>query len=299
MPRKPHPAMPEVRGVLERVTEAHAALVAQRDDARTALAALDTAEATKALTARYRADRRQAIRDGAAKPIRERGGQAVALATATLASRDRLTGMEAVLDAARFCPPLEAPTDAGLLPFEQREAVERLTITNELRALRDELTRTRVRAELTEAAPGELAERIAVAAAHGDLATLAVASSVVRRRTAQDTAEMLDASAALATALRALPVPDDVAELVAAFDDLERVAGEVGDILAEADSGFLHEHDTNTKLHRLQAAIAAHGELDGPRAYADDEHARRVAHAADAADRVPDELRAATTATAA
>ncbi len=281
-PKQPPSPLAELRDVLARVTTATATAVQARDAARLDLAALDDAEARRTLTEQYRSERKQAIRTEAQKAIRRDAEQALALVNATVAQRDHLTGKAALLQRARFLEPLPMVAGDG---SDFYDANRHRQMVNALRDVQDELRRSRVRAELMDAPPAQLAQAINMAAAAGDLATLAIAQRVVDARKQSDFDGTAEARQALLVALDRVQLPDDVQALDGVFDELEQTAARLEAITAEADGAFVHEHDLTERVQLATALTAEHGSERGAIAYAEARQAQRADRAKEVQER--------------
>jgi hypothetical protein len=273
----------------------------ERDELRSSEDALDSPEAVKALQPAHRTGRK--IEQRRATRKRVEGTEAVlAQARAALEMRESLIGVEAVLRGARFAVPVPPRDWSGVLEHykpggagyderrEQDRESQRLMV-NELRAVREETTRTRWRAELPLYSVDELASLVRQCQASNDLALLATIRREVAGRARTNPSENLaPVRSALVSALQTIAPPPDVKELADVLDQIGDLSHQLESAYGEIVSG--RRDDISEKVEGIRAATAEHGPIDGPQKWVERRIREREARKGQVAAVAKDEARA-------
>ena len=269
----------------KRIKEIHARIVATRDQLREGISALDDDGARRRLTDSYRAERRAEIRKSANDAIRGPASQALALATALKERRERVTGKESLLRSARLVELLPLDHDGDDL-YERNQ--HRIRV-NESRLLREELMRVRLRDEFMDASPDELTDAVNDAAATNNLAVLNIARRVLRKRAADEPTALVPAQSAMVSALEAITLPGNVAELERMFDSIDRTAIGIAEALEEIETGRAPVAPREA-TDRISELAAEHGPVEGPIKFAEERAAALKQQQAKASVRAEKEI---------
>lgn len=280
----------QLTDTLKRLGTTYDATIAARDTVRVNLAALDDPGARRRLTDSYRAERKGQIRRDAHAAVGDAGRQAVALAAATVAGRDGVTGRNVLLRRARFVELLPLEKDGSDFYATNRYREEQ----NERRLFREELTRARWRADLPTYSSEELAELVHEAAATGQLALLNMLGREVRMRDRGNPGSMVSAQVALVSAESAITAPPDVQELNTLFDKIDRTARRLAEALDEIGTGATH--DTAESVDRIRELEAEHGPVEAATRFGQERAAKRAERKQDAGRAAEAEVIAAITA---
>ncbi len=289
--KKPEPPiLDQLRDVAQRIEAQHVAARKVREGTRVALAALETPEAKEKLTPRYLAQRRAELLAADRAAIDDANRQAVALAQAAIARRDSITGIDAAMRAARFCELLPLENDGS----DFYDTNKFRTSVNEQRLLREELMRTRLRAELLDAEPGELADAVHEAASTNNLALLSICRSVLAKRSKTEDADSLtSAKVALISALQAIERPAEAQTAEKIFERIGRSAEQLIDLIQETDSGFQGERDLTARVERVRELANEFGPVAGPVKYAEERRDQKAQLAKQAVKQADREVRSA------
>jgi hypothetical protein len=217
--------------------------VAVRTNLRTALDALNTDRSRRTLTDAGRTEQREKALAVAREHLSSHR-QALELARAMLERRDALTSSTRVLREARF-----VPDDPSVYDDQVRE----------LRLLREELMRQRIREELRDLPSDALAATIREAGATQNHALLHVAESVVASRKRAGEQTQLDAAvAALIDARQNIEPPKDVQRLESLFAQIDGAARDLEAAVNEIATG--RELDDAAASARRIEAMKADGD---------------------------------------
>lgn len=269
----------------KRIKESHTSIVATRDQMRDGIGALDDEGARRKLTDAYRAERRAEIRMNALAAIQGPASQALALATALNGRREAVTGKESLLRSARFLEQLPLEHDGSDFYDGNQHRIR----VNELRLLREEMMRVRLRDEFMDASPDELTDIVNDAAAKNDLAMLNLVRRVLRKRAPGEPKALVAAQSAMVSALEAITLPANVAELERIFDSIDRTAIGIAEALEEIETGRAPVA-TLEATDRISELAAEHGPVEGPIRFAEERAAARKQQQAKAGARAEKEV---------
>jgi hypothetical protein len=289
----------EITEIRDKLRTVHSTVTAERRELRLKLEALGSPEARRALTPEHRTKRTIEERTASRKRVQDEAVSTIARARATLARREQLVGVEAVLRGATFANELPPKDWSNVLPAykfggdlydadKEAEREGRRLMISELRLLREQNTRLRWHAELKQYTPAELADLVTGCTASADLALLSMARREIQSRPHNDA--LVPARVAVTAALQAIEAPKAVRELTEMFGEVASLEAELTNAYGEIVSGRIN--DTDEKVAAVREATKLLGPIEGPQMYVTDRIRAREQRKGQVADAVKAEAKA-------